>query len=295
MTPAVSVVMPLHNRGGVVGRAIRSVLDQSFGDFELVIVDDGSTDDSVRVARGFADPRIRLIELGRNQGANAARNAGIGASRAPLIAFLDSDDAYLPAKLARVVEIFEDRPRLDLLIDSFVKVQRPGSSPPRLARRNPVIDDREAFRIALFTRLLWKATPSITIRREAIERAGLFDESLKRLQDFDLLIRLSQFAECASIGELLWVKYWDAGSISAQDSMIPANIELVRRHPEFLANRAYRPGLSHALRLSLWRRIRSADPAGAARDVGDLARGLGWRAAGRLLIGALRPRPRPSR
>jgi hypothetical protein len=72
--------------------------------------------------------------------------------------------------------------------------------------------------------------------------------------------------------------------------MIPANVELVRRHPEFLANRAYRPGLAHALRLSLWRRVKSADVRGAVRDVRDLERAFGWREAGLLLLGAMRPR-----
>jgi len=288
--PAISVVMPLHNRAAVVGRAIQSVLDQSLADFELIIVDDGSTDESVRVARSFEDSRLRVIELGRNFGANKARNAGVREARAALIAFLDSDDAYRPNKLARVAEEFESRKDLDLLIDSFVKVQPPGSARPRVARRNPVIDDRETFRTALFTRRLWKATPSITVRREAIERAGMFDESLKRLQDFDFLIRVSKFANCASIDELLWVKYWDAGAISAQDSMIPANIELCRRHPEFLGNRAYRPGLAHALRLSLWRRTKSGDVRGGLRDISDLKRAFGWRETGRLLFGAMRPR-----
>jgi glycosyltransferase involved in cell wall biosynthesis len=292
VTPAISVVMPLHNRAAVVGRAIQSVLDQSHADFELIVVDDGSTDDSVATARAFPDPRVRVIELGRNFGANTARNVAVRDARAPVIAFLDSDDAYLPNKLERVVEEFEAREGLDLLIDSFVKVQPPGSKPARVARRNPVISDRELFRTALFTRRLWKATPSITVRRDAIERAGMFDQSLKRLQDFDLLIRLSEFANCASIDELLWVKYWDAGAISGQDSMIPANIELCRRHPEFLANPVYRPGLAHALRLSLWRRAKSGDVRGALRDVGDLKRAFGWGKAGRLLGGALRPRLR---
>lgn len=290
MSPRISVVMPLHNRAAVVGRAIESVLGQALADFELIIVDDGSTDDSVAVARSFADPRVRIIELGRNFGANKARNTGVREAQAPLIAFLDSDDAFLPNKLARTVEEFDRREGLDLLIDSFIKVQPPGSARPRVERRNPVTDDRERFRTLLFTRRLWKATPSITVRREAILRAGLFDESLKRLQDFDFLIRVSEFANCATIDELLWVKYWDAGAISAQDSMIPANIELVRRHPDFLANRAYRPGLAHALRLSLWRRAKSADFRGAVRDVRDLERAFGWRQAGSLLLGAMRPR-----
>jgi glycosyltransferase involved in cell wall biosynthesis len=291
VNPAVSVVLPVHNRADVLPRAIASVVEQSFADFELLVVDDGSTDSSVDAARSFDDARIRVMELGQNRGGNVARNEGIRTARAPLIAFLDSDDAYFPQKLERVVSMFEERPELDLLVDSFVKVRAPGSARPRVVRRNPVIENRELFRKALFTRRLWKATPAITARREAIVRAGMFDENLRRLQDFDLLIRISEFADCASTDEVLWVKYWDERAISAQDNMIAANIELCRRHPEFLGQPEYRPGLAHALRLSLWRRIKSGQVRGAVRDVRNLADAFGGREAARLLAEAIRPRP----
>jgi glycosyltransferase involved in cell wall biosynthesis len=291
MTPKVSVIMPVHNRSDVLPRAIQSVLDQRLNDFELIIVDDGSTDDSVDVAKSFRDPRIQVIELGQNRGGNAARNQGIRAAKSPLIAFLDSDDAYLPEKLEWVVAEFDRRPDMELLIDSFAKVQPPGSSKEKVTRKNPVIEDRETFRRALFTRQLWKATPSITVRREAILLAGMFDESLRRLQDFDLLIRISEFASCASTDKVLWVKYWDAGAISAQDNMIPANIELVRRHPEYLAVRSYRPGLAYALRLSLWRRLKAGNPGGVIRDLRNLSAAFGPAKAVRLLLEACLPRP----
>lgn len=291
MKPEISVIMPVHNRADVLPRAIRSVLDQRLRDFELIIVDDGSTDASAEVARSFADDRIRVIEQGENRGGNVARNAGIRAARAPLIAFLDSDDTYLPEKLEWVVTEFERRPELDLLVDSFVKVQPPGSARPRVERKNPVIDDTQLFRKALFTRQLWKATPSITAKHETIVRAGLFDESLKRLQDFDFLIRASEFANCQSTDRVLWVKYWDAQAISVQDTMIAANIELCRRHPEYLRTAEFRPGLAHALRLSLWRRLKSGHFSGAVNDVRSLANAFGGREAGKLLLEACRPRP----
>jgi hypothetical protein len=204
-----------------------------------------------------------------------------------LIAFLDSDDTYLPEKLETVVAEFEHRPELDLLVDSFVKIQPSGA---RVTRRNPVINDRETFRKALFQRQLWKATPSITIRRETAQRV-MFDETLRRLQDFDFLIRASKSANCASIDQVLWVKYWDANAISAQDNMIPANIELVRHHPEYLTVRDYRPGVAYILRLSLWRRLKKGDPAGMLRDIRTLRQAFGGREAAKLLIEAARPRP----
>jgi glycosyltransferase involved in cell wall biosynthesis len=288
--PQVSVILPVHNRADVLPRAIRSVLEQELSDFELIIVDDGSGDESAAIAESFADPRIRLIRLDRNRGGNVARNRGIDAATAPLIAFLDSDDRYLPSKLARVVEEFANRPKLDLLVDSFIKVQPPGSSRAEVTRRNPVIDDPALFRTALFTRQLWKATPSITVRRE-VARKAMFDETLRRLQDFDFLIRVSAFANCASTDEVLWVKYWDAAAISAQDNMIPANVELVRRHPEYLQTPRFRPGLAYALRLSAWRRLKKGDLGGIARDLRNLADAFGAKEAARLGWEALRPRP----
>ena len=289
MTPKISVILPVHNRADVLPRAIQSVLEQDLREFELIVIDDGSTDGSAEAVQTFHDDRVRLIRLDKNRGGNVARNEGIRAANAPLLAFLDSDDRYLPKKLSTVLGEFERRPELEVLIDSFIKVQPPGSRKPEVVRRNPVIHDRQLFRTALFTRQLWKATPSITVKREAAARA-MFDETLRRLQDFDFLIRLSAFANCASTDEVLWVKYWDANAISGQDNMIPANVELVRRHPEFLATRAYRSGLAYALRLSAWRRLKKGDLGGLSRDVRNLADAFGGREATRLAWEALWPR-----
>lgn len=288
MNPAVSVVLPVHNRADVLARAISSVVKQTLEQWELIVVDDGSTDGSAEIAESFHDRRIRVIALGVNRGGNAARNAGIREAQSPVIAFVDSDDAYLPQKLEKVVAHFNNRPELDLLIDSFIKIQ---PSNARVVRKNPVIEDGELFRRALFTRLLWKATPAISVRREVALQTP-FDETLKRLQDFDFLIRVSEFANCASTDEVLWEKYWDAGAISAQDTFIPANIELVRRHPEYLSRAEYRPGLGYAVRLSLWRKLKKGDPAGMLKDIGDLKRAFGARETLSLLGAALRPRHR---
>lgn len=290
MNPKISVILPVHNRADVLPRAIQSVIDQELREWELIVVDDGSSDESAKLAEATGDSRIRVLRLDQNRGGNVARNEGIRASTAPLIAFLDSDDRYLPRKLAAALAEFEERPELDLLVDSFIKVQPPGSRKPEVVRRNPVIDDRDLFRTALFTRQLWKATPAITVKREVALEAP-FDETLRRLQDFDFLIRASEFANCASTDQVLWVKYWDAGAISAQDNMISANVELVQRHPEYLRNAAYRPGLAYALRLSAWRRLKRGDLGGIARDIGDLAKAFGRGEATRLALEALRPRP----
>lgn len=292
--PAISVVMPVHNRAATVARAVQSVLDQQFRDFELIVVDDGSSDDSAKIVSAIDDPRIRLVRLATNRGGNAARNAGVAASVASLIAFLDSDDAYLPEKLQTVFDIFRARPDLDLLVDSFRKILPPGSIRRSVVRRNKSIDEPERFVRALFTRRLWKATPAITVRKDALIRAGVFDETLKRMQDFDLLARVAAVGRCASTDKVLWLKYWSRQSISgADDTWIPSNIELCRRHPEYLSNVRYRPGLAYALRLTIFRRLISGRLNSIRADIQRVAEAFGRRQTVALLFEACLPRPRP--
>lgn len=102
--PLISVVIPLYNKGPQIKRAIQSVLAQKFQDFEIIIVDDGSTDKSAEVVKGFTDPKIRLIQQ-ENEGVSAARNRGIEKAKADLIAFLDADDEWTPSFLETVLRL----------------------------------------------------------------------------------------------------------------------------------------------------------------------------------------------
>ena len=108
--PVVSVVLPTYNRAPLLGRSIRSVLAQSYGDFEVFVIDDGSTDETAGVVADFRDRRIRYVPLPRDTGAAAARNVGIRMSRGKFLAFQDSDDEWLPSKLAKQVSAFERGP-----------------------------------------------------------------------------------------------------------------------------------------------------------------------------------------
>ena len=290
--PPIAVVMPVFNRADTVHRAISSVLRQSFSDFELIIVDDGSSDRSAEIVGSIVDPRIRFIRFDSNRGGNSARNAGIRASSAPLIAFLDSDDAFLPQKLEMVVGIFAARSELDLLVDSFVHVFPPGDGRGRLVRQNKRIDDQDMFVRALFTRRLRKGASGITVRREAALTAGLFDESLKRMQDFDFLIRAAAVGRCAATDDILWEKYWLPESITAGDTWMRANIELCRRHPQFLSNSRLRPGLAYGVGRSIKRQFARRRFGAAVADVRRLAAAFGWRQTMALLVESRKGRPR---
>lgn len=123
--PAVSVVIPLYNKGPYIARALNSVLAQTFQDFEVIVVDDGSTDDGAAVVRGFDDPRIRLVQQ-ENQGVSAARNRGIEAARAELVAFLDADDEWLPGFIETILHLKESYPDAGLYGTAY-EVHFPGS------------------------------------------------------------------------------------------------------------------------------------------------------------------------
>ena len=252
----------------MISRAIDSVLAQDFRDFELIVVDDGSTDSTVEVARGFEDPRMRVVELGRNRGSNAARNAGIKNASAPLIAFLDSDDTYLPHKLSTVIAEFERNPELDVLVDSFVKLTSPQAKRERIERRNPRIASTEEFARRLFARELWKPTSAITLKREAALRAGMFDEDVARRQDMEFLIRLTEVANCASTDAITWTKYWSPDSISEQKAFVASTLELVRRHPQYVERPEYRCGLAKDLTRHLLRLLRERRYSEAAKGRG---------------------------
>lgn len=271
--PAIAVIMPVYNRAAMVRRAIDSVLDQDFADFELIVVDDGSTDQTCEVVTAVPDPRVTLLRAEKNQGSNAARNRGIKAARAELIAFLDSDDVYLPNKLGFIVHRFRQNPELDVLLDSFTKEYPAGHDRKVAQRQNPNINTTSDFVRALFNRQLWKATSAISIRRETALRAGMFDETLKRRQDFDFLIRAAAVGQCAATDELTWVKSWTPGAISDDmRTFVGATIELCRRHPEYFANPEFRPGLARDVTRHFVRLLAARRFADIGRDANALRR-----------------------
>lgn len=265
----ISIVMPTLNRAPVLGAAIRSVLDQTYSNFELIVVDDGSEDATAVVVGSFTDGRlIYLCHRGRH-GGNWARNRGIERARGGIICFLDSDDVYLPHKLSTVADFFAKNPSVDVLVDSYVMHKDPegkgkGKSKEKVCA-NPVLRSSEEFRAGVFERTVCKATPSVSVRRSALLDIGMFDETLQRRQDMDLVLRLSRAHTCNTIGEITWVKHVAADSISRRPNFLPATIEICKRHPDYLTE--YREPLEREVRRHLRRMLRRGRWRVFARDV----------------------------
>jgi glycosyltransferase involved in cell wall biosynthesis len=182
--PLVSVIIPTYNRGWIVSEAIDSVLSQDFSDYELIVVDDGSTDRTPEILAAYED-RLTVIRRA-NGGVSAARNRGIAAAAGHLIAFLDSDDLWLPQKLTVQVNFFSDNPDA-VICQTEERWVRNG------VRVNPKKRHLK-FSGMIFERslALCLVSPSaVMIRKELFDAVGVFDENLPACEDYDLWLRIS--------------------------------------------------------------------------------------------------------
>lgn len=134
--PKVSVVIPTYNRGYIVREAIESVLAQTFGDFEVIVVDDGSADDTAEKIAAIRDSRVRYIRQS-NAGVSAARNRGVAEARGEIISFLDSDDLWKPEKLTHEVRFLEEHPEVPAVFGDIEVRFRDGVAIESLARQSP--------------------------------------------------------------------------------------------------------------------------------------------------------------
>jgi glycosyltransferase involved in cell wall biosynthesis len=182
---AVSVIIPTYNRALKTARAVSSVLFQTFSDYEVVVVDDGSSDETERALQTFGR-RIRVLFHGENRGVSAARNSGIRASDGPLIAFLDSDDYWFPEKLSAQAAFFESHPQAVACQSEELWIRRGRRVNPMAKHRKP---SGEIFEASLNRCLV--SPSAVMLRRGLLEEAGLFDESLPACEDYDLWLRIS--------------------------------------------------------------------------------------------------------
>lgn len=204
-SPLISIVIPAHNREHTLGYCLRSVYAQSYRHFEVVVVDDGSDDKTAEKVFEFDDPRLRLVRYSQSKGAQAARNTGIKAAAGDWIAFLDSDDEWLPDKLEKQVAILASRDwQENIVVHSD------------MSRYYPESDKTEAWDLPLvmgtacYPQLLRSPGPlfqTFLVSKAALSAIGYLDENVPAFQEWDTAIRLAKNCEFVHIREPLAV-YW---------------------------------------------------------------------------------------
>ena len=201
-SPVVSVIIPIYNCARYLPEAIDSVLAQTYRAFEIIVVDDGSTDNTQEVLAPYGD-QIRVIRQA-NAGRGAARNAGILAARGDYIAFLDADDLWLPQKLEKQMALFGSRPEADWVYSDY----RPfGQVSARVGSRLQMLESQPPPEGAILRRVLadWSITwtGTVLVRAECFGEIGLFDTSLPVAQDGDMWLRIASRFQAACANEVL--------------------------------------------------------------------------------------------
>ncbi|MDL1967166.1 MAG: glycosyltransferase [Deltaproteobacteria bacterium] len=182
--PLVSVIIPTYNRGWILKKAIDSVLAQNFTDFELIVVNDGSTDNTQDILNLYKEDIIVLQQ--DNKGVSAARNRGIASASGLFIAFLDSDDLWLPKKLSIHVDFFNANP--DALICQTEEIWVRNGLRVNPKKRHKKLSG-DIFEPSLYLCLV--SPSAVMIKRNLFEKTGMFDESLLACEDYDMWLRVS--------------------------------------------------------------------------------------------------------
>jgi glycosyltransferase involved in cell wall biosynthesis len=240
--PVVSVVLPTYNRMPLVEHAIRSVITQTFDGWELIVVDDGSTDATAAFLVGLDDGRTHVVRREHCGNPAVLRNAGIERARGRYVAFIDSDDEWVPHKLAVQIAEMEQHPDCRWSYASVVKIDAEGRTLPkeRFKQWRP-------YSGRIFEKLLphdaMIACPTVVATRELLQQAKGFDETYSFAQDYELWLRLARMSDVLAI---------------------PEELARVRLHP--LSNTYGKPGVNAAF-ARVYERVLSTNPSPSVRRI----------------------------
>jgi len=221
--PKVSVILPTYNRAYIIEKSIQSVLNQTYQDFEIIVIDDGSIDNTEEIIKELQekDNRIRYLRLNINKGASHARNEGIKIAQGEYITFQDSDAEWMPEKLEKQIKAIENN--LKIIYTGLWRIE--GGNKYYIPDK--YISQKEGY---IYKKLLkggFVDTVSLMVNKECFKKVGVFDENLPLHQDWDLAIRLSKYYEFKLIDEPLFISQCYKDSISLnQDAKMKA-IELI--------------------------------------------------------------------
>ncbi len=235
MTAAlVSVILPTHNRAKTLRRAIDSVLAQTHRELELIIIDDGSSDETPALLASYTDPRLKILAPGRLGSAAKARNCGLNQARGEFIAFQDSDDVWLVEKLARQLAFAAKHPQTAMTACGYIVF--PAGRPPRYHGKELLADDHD-FRSLFGGRGSQISTPAWLVRRDRLQQLGGFDESLAMWEDWELSLRLEiSGGQCQMLDEPLLLAFDTAGSVKHNTALRSSTLEAVmKKHSQSLS------------------------------------------------------------
>jgi glycosyltransferase involved in cell wall biosynthesis len=199
MAPLLSVIIPTYNRREMICEAVNSVLAQTYRDFELIVVDDGSNDGTDAVLAGYGES-LRVCAQ-PNRGVAAARNRGVLCAAGPYLAFLDSDDLWLPRKLEVQVRFMQDNPQCQICQTDEIWFRHGVRVNPKLKHRKPSGD---IFRPSL--ELCLVSPSAVMMTRTLFDRVGGFDEAFTACEDYDLWLRIANVCPVLLVDEPLVVK-----------------------------------------------------------------------------------------
>lgn len=232
---AISVVIPTYNRAHLIKESIQSVLDQTLQPYEIIVVDDFSTDNTEEVVNSFNSPLIKYVKNQRKKGANGARNTGILMAQGEYIAFHDSDDLWLPSKLELQKILFKGDPELTLVFCNMVKVS--GNKKYLTFKK---IKNKNIYQLLLENNFI--STQTILIKSK-IAKALMFDEDLLRLQDWDFVIRACGNAKISFLNDILVIQRINSDSITSTVKLLDAYDRIFIKYPHLknqgLNNKTY--------------------------------------------------------
>ncbi len=249
--PVVDVIIPCYNASRFLARALDSVLAQTFQNWRVLLIDDGSTDETPEVIDAYAPSLgLRMLHLQQpNRGLPAARNNAIRSGSASLIALLDADDVWLPQRLERSVASLAGNEAAGL---SYGFVSRVDEFDKLVSTHDQLLPDREgAIAASIYTRRLHLPCPTITFRRSSFEQTSGFDETMRATEDRDLWLRIALRSQVVCIPEIIALYRTSPGAMTMDtERMFQSQLRFVEKHKGTpgLTARDYRHALSSIYR-----------------------------------------------
>ena len=227
MNPEISVIIPTYNHARFLPDALRSVQAQTFENWEAIVVDDGSTDNTPELAASFIDPRIHYIRQ-ENRGLSAARNTGIRTAKGRFIALLDADDMWEPTFLERTLQVFNTEPTAHAAYSGFQYMRADGTLLPQSVMR---VVPPEQFRAQILTHGNWLSACAVVVLAAVYREVGPFDESLGACEDLDMWLRIAEHHTFVGIADILVLyRRCDSSMSSNADLMRQARIVVAEKH-----------------------------------------------------------------